>query len=160
MEAGNRPARLGGNPIGTHYLAHRLWRRGVPLLPTLLEAFLFIVWNVRLPYQTQVGQGCTIAHGGVGIVVHPDAQIGRDVILCQQVTIGGTGTRQGAPVIGDGVYLGAGAKVLGPVEIGSHCIIGANAVVVHDIPSRCIAAGVPARIIRSGVVAQSHLKES
>ena len=78
-----------------------------------------------------------------GIVIHPDAKIGPNCLIFQQVTIGTRG-RGGAPVIGGHVDIGAGAKVLGPVNIGNHVLIGANAVVMGDIPNESTACGIPA----------------
>ena len=81
-----------------------------------------------------------------GIVIHPDAEIGPNCLLFQQVTLG-VGD-EGAPKIGGHVDIGAGAKVLGPVVVGRHARIGANAVVLTDVPAEATAVGVPARIIR------------
>jgi serine O-acetyltransferase len=92
-----------------------------------------------------------LGHNGIGIVIHPKVKIGKNVLICQQVTIGGTGYELSVPVIGDDVYIGAGAKILGPIEIGSNCVIGANAVVVKSVPSGCVVAGVPARILKQGI---------
>ena len=96
-----------------------------------------------------------LGHGGNGIVIHPLARIGRHVVIGQQVTVGGTGIGQAKPVIGDHVYIGAGAKILGPITIGNSVVIGANAVVVKSIPSNCVAVGVPARLIKEGVDAHT-----
>ena len=81
-----------------------------------------------------------------GVVIAPDANIGINCIIFQQVTIG---TADGGyPTIGNNVLIGAGAKILGPVKIGDGAKIGANAVVLRDVPAGCAAAGVPARVIR------------
>jgi serine O-acetyltransferase len=74
-----------------------------------------------------------------------------DVPIDQGVSIGGNATKLGVPTIGNGVYIGAGAKILGPIVIGNRAVIGANAVVVTDIPAHCVAAGVPARVIRTDI---------
>jgi len=89
------------------------------------------------------------------VVIHPAVRIGSRVLICHQVTIGGTGNSHSVPVIGNDVYIGAGAKILGPITIGDNCVIGANAVVVKSVPQRCVAAGVPARILRENVDAHS-----
>lgn len=78
-----------------------------------------------------------------GIVIHPDALIGPNCLIFQQVTIGTRGPG-GAPQIGGHVDIGAGAKILGPVKIGNHVVIGANAVVLIDVPDNCMAVGIPA----------------
>ncbi len=82
-----------------------------------------------------------------GIVIHPEARIGPNCLLFQQVTIG-SGHRPGVPNIGGHVDVGAGAKVLGDVRIGDHAQIGANAVVVEDVPAGATVAGIPAKVVR------------
>jgi serine O-acetyltransferase len=82
-----------------------------------------------------------------GIVIHPDAVIGPNCLIFQQVTIG-QGSKPGAPVIEGHVDIGAGAKILGGIKIGEHSIIGANAVVVKDVPKYSVAVGVPAQARR------------
>ncbi|WP_236544513.1 serine O-acetyltransferase [Roseovarius atlanticus] len=82
-----------------------------------------------------------------GVVVHPDAVIGPNCILFQQVTLGTNRGDKGAPQLGGHVDVGPGAKILGPVTIGDHAVIGANAVVLHDVPAGATAVGVPARIL-------------
>ena len=84
-----------------------------------------------------------------GIVIHQDAVIGDHCLIMQQVTLGQT-AEGGAPTLGDGVYIGAGAKLLGKITIGNNTRIGANAVVLADVPENCTAVGIPARIIKRG----------
>lgn len=81
-----------------------------------------------------------------GIVIHPDAKIGPNCLIFQQVTVGARGSG-GVPSIGGHVDIGAGARILGSVDIGDHAVIGANAVVITDIPIGCIAVGIPAQVI-------------
>ena len=87
----------------------------------------------------------------MGVVLHPHVVIGEKVLIQHQVTIGGSGYSDKVPCVGDDVYIGAGAKIIGPIEIGSHCVIVANAVVVKSVPSRCVVAGVPAKIIKENI---------
>ena len=143
------------NPIALYYAANWMHRHGVPLIPRLLQAILFLSCGAVVPCQTKIGKGCKLGHGGSGVVIHEKAQIGSRVMICQQVTIGGSGIGSRLPVIGDDVYLGAGAKILGAVEVGNDSVIGANAVVVRSVPPRSVAAGVPARIIAEDVSARS-----
>jgi serine O-acetyltransferase len=107
--------------------------------------FWSVVTGAEIPLNTRaIEGGLEIPHPN-GIVIHPDAQIGPNCLLFQQVTLG-TGPRPGLPVLGAGVEIGAGAKILGGVHIGDFAIIGANAVVITDIPAGAIAVGVPAVI--------------
>lgn len=100
----------------------------------------------ELPLTGHIGGGLLVPHPN-GIVVHPDARIGPNCILFQQVTIGRGGKLPGAPVLVGHVDVGAGARILGGVTIGAHAKIGANAVVLSDVPAHATAVGIPARVI-------------
>ena len=104
------------------------------------------VCGADIPLRTALGGGLIMTHPN-GIVIHPDARIGANCLIFQQVTIG-VGTAPGVPVIGDHVDIGAGAKLLGGIRIGDHAKIGANSVVLKDVPGGATAVGIPARIIR------------
>jgi len=138
-----------------YYWANWLYRRHIPLLPGILQRLLFLVFGAFVPYLTDIGPGCCLAHGGKGVVIHEKARIGRHVRILPQVTIGQREPKRSStskfPEIGDDVYIGTGAKILGPVVVGSNSVIGANAVVVESVPTHCVAAGVPARIIRENI---------
>ncbi|MCD7785685.1 MAG: serine O-acetyltransferase [Oscillospiraceae bacterium] len=95
--------------------------------------------------------GTTLAYGGVGVVIHKNAVIGKDCIIESNVTIGGRNNIPGAPVIGDNVFIGTGAKILGNIRIGSGSIIGANAVVIYDVPEKCSVGGIPAKILHENI---------
>jgi serine O-acetyltransferase len=139
------------NPLALYRIAHCLHNNHVPAVPRMMDYIIRILFACWLPHTATIGRRTVLGYGGLGIVVHGEAQIGDDVHIDQCVTIGGNATEYGVPTIGDGVYIGAGAKILGPVIIGSNTVIGANAVVVTDIPSNCLAVGVPARVIRSDI---------
>jgi serine O-acetyltransferase len=126
---------------------HRIVRAPLSLIYKLLFKFIQIVTGIELPCEATLGRRCRIDHFG-GIVVSGDAVLGDDVVLRNGVTIGlrHAGVR-GSPKIGNRVDLGAGAKILGSITIGDDSIVGANAVVLHDVPLNCVAIGVPARII-------------
>ena len=131
------------------------WRYGVrpawlrkpfSLAYRLLRTAIQIVAGIELHCETRVGRRLLIEHFG-GIIVSGDAVIGDDVVIRQGVTIGlRTTGRRGAPVIGDRVDIGAGAKLLGNIRIGNDAVIGANAVVLCDVPAGALAVGVPAVI--------------
>jgi serine O-acetyltransferase/putative colanic acid biosynthesis acetyltransferase WcaB len=106
---------------------------------------LLVEWllGVELPWGTRVGRRLRIEHG-VGLVVNAYTDIGDDVVLRQNVTIGNTGTRLECPRIEDGVDVGAGAVIIGDIVVGAGARIGANAVVVKDVTQGAVAVGVPA----------------
>ena len=89
-----------------------------------------------------------------------DAGTANNVVIGQQVTIGGRSRIYGVPVVEDRCFIGAGAKILGPVRIGPESVVGATAVVVHDVPPRSVVAGVPARIIRKNITIDDYIDES
>ena len=128
-------------------LAHALHRARVPLLPRVLCLVNRILFALVLPASARVGRGVLFGYQGLGIVVHADAVIGDHVVIATGVTIGGTGTHPGVPVIEAHAYIGSGAKLLGPIRIGHGARIGANAVVLCDVPAGAVAVGVPARVL-------------
>ncbi len=125
-----------------------LLRRPLSLLYKLMKITVQITSGIDLPCEAVVGRRLRIDHFG-GIVVSGDSVIGDDVVIRNGVTIGlkRTGER-GAPRIGDGVDIGSGARILGPVSVGAGAVVGANAVVISDVPAGALAVGVPARIKR------------
>jgi serine O-acetyltransferase len=128
----------------------RLRDAGVPkpALAPLVAAHRFwsAVSGADIPLGSDIGGGLVLPHP-TGVVVHPDATIGVNCLLFQGVTLG-YGPRPGLPVLEGHVDVGAGAKILGGVRIGAHAKIGANAVVLEDVPSGATAVGIPARLTR------------
>jgi serine O-acetyltransferase len=139
------------NPIVFYYLANWFYCHHFPILPSLFQLLIFILFKAVIPYRVQIGTGCLLAHGGNGVVIHPDVRIGCNVLICHQVTIGGAKKNWIVPIIGNDVYIGAGAKIIGPVTIGDNCVIGVNAVVIRSVQSGCVVAGVPARVLHQGI---------
>jgi serine O-acetyltransferase len=113
-------------------------------LAIIRHRFWSVVTGADIPLNSHIAGGLLLPHAN-GVVIHPDASIGPNCLIFQQVTIGTRGPG-GAPQIGGHVDIGAGAKVLGPVKIGEHAVIGANAVVLTDVPAHCMAVGIPAVI--------------
>ncbi len=107
-----------------------------------------IKFGIEIYPETEIGEGLYIGHWG-GIVVNPLVKIGKNCNLSQGVTIGqlNRGIKKGVPVIGNNVYIGPGAKVIGNIKIGDNVAIGANSVVVDDVPNNSVVIGVPAKIV-------------
>jgi serine O-acetyltransferase len=136
--------------LAIHAMSHWLWMRRVPLLPRLLSLFNRIVFSTQIPAGTRIGKDVRLNYSGLGTVLHARAVIGDRVEIGPGVVIGGRSEIFEVPVIEDDVVIGVGAKVLGPVRIGRGAVIGANAVVVHDVPPGAVVAGIPARVLRIG----------
>lgn len=108
---------------------------------------IFFLFNSYIPYQTKIGKGTRLGHRGIAVVINKAAIIGANVLIRAHVTIGKLDSNAGAPLISDNVEIGDGAKILGHIRIGENARIGANAVVLTDIPDNATAVGVPARVI-------------
>jgi len=134
-----------------YYLSRRLYLKGVPILPQVIWKLIRIIFACDVKYTAQIGQNVGFFHNGLGVVIHKDAVIGDGCMLYQNVTIGGngkTGDANGAPVIGNNVFIGAGAVILGPISIGDGAKIGANSVVLHDVPEGATVVGMPAKVVK------------
>lgn len=132
-----------------HRLNHRLWRRGFFYGARLL-AFLTRLWtNIDIHPGATIGRRFFIDHGA-GVVIGETAEIGDDVTLYHGVTLGGTTWNKGKrhPTLGNGVLVGAGAKILGPITLGDNVRVGANSVVVKDVPANRTVVGIPGRIVQ------------
>lgn len=110
-----------------------------------------LIHNSHIPYTASIGEGSKFAYGGIGIVIHDKSIIGKNCTIGQNVTIGGRTGHGGPPIIGDNVYISAGARVIGKFNVGNNVVIGANSVVMHDIPDNTVVAGVPAKIISQDI---------
>lgn len=130
-----------------HRVAHRWWRKGHRSRARLLSQFARRRTGIEIHPGAQIGRRVFIDHG-MGVVVGETAVVGDDVLLFHGVTLGGTSMSHGKrhPTLGDRVVVGAGAKILGPVDVGCDARIGANAVVVKDVPTGATAVGIPAAI--------------
>jgi serine O-acetyltransferase len=136
---------MGFDAMTLYRLARKLHSLGVPLVPELLRKAIYHLHNSYVPHQAEIGEGTQLGYGGMGVVIHPEARIGKNCLISQQVTIGGRSGMDGAPNIGNYVRIGAGAKILGPITVGDFAAVGANAVVLKNVRSGAVVAGVPAR---------------
>jgi serine O-acetyltransferase len=118
-------------------------------MPWVFEKLILLICRCVVPRRCEIVEGTELGYGGIAVVIHERARIGRNVMISPCVTIGGRSGIHGVPVIEDDVFIGAGAKVLGDIRIGRRAVIGANAVVLESVPADTVVAGVPARVIRS-----------
>ena len=140
----------GFHAIVYYRIARGLYRMKIPFFPRLLSQMGRFFTGIEIHPGAQIGRGFFIDHG-MGVIIGETAIIGDDVTVYQQVTLGGTGKEQGKrhPTLGNRVVIGAGAKVLGNIHIGDNVLVGANAVVVRDVPESSTVVGVPGRISSS-----------
>ena len=131
-----------------HRIAHSIYNRGLRFIPRFISGFSRLVTTIDIHPAAQIGNRVFIDHGA-GVVIGETAVIGDDVVIYQQVTLGGVSTSHGKrhPTVGNRVVIGAGAKVLGNITLGDDAKVGANSVVVKDVPCCSTAVGVPARIL-------------
>ena len=138
----------GVHAILTHRLSHRLWQAGWRFMARFLSFLGRTLTNVDIHPGATIGRRFFIDHGAGGVIGEP-AEVGDDVTLSHGVTLGGTSWNKGKrhPTLADGVVVGAGAKILGPISIGERVRVGANSVVVKDVPADRTVVGVPGRIV-------------
>lgn len=139
----------GVHALLAHRVAHALAGAGVPLLPRAIAGLARTLTGIEIHPGAQIGDGLFIDHG-MGVVIGETAQIGDNVTLYQGVTLGGTGFATGKrhPTVQDNVTIGSGAKLLGPITVGHGAKIGANSVVIHDVPPNSTVVGNPGHPVR------------
>jgi serine O-acetyltransferase len=139
----------GVHALLAHRVAHALHRAGVPLVPRLIAATSRSMTGIEIHPAAAIGCGLFIDHG-MGVVIGETAEIGDNVTLYQGVTLGGTGFATGKrhPTVEDNVTIGSGAKLLGPITVGHGSKIGANSVVIHDVPPNSTVVGNPGHPVR------------
>ena len=136
-----------------HRISHKLWKYKIPLLPRVLSQFTRSFTGIEIHPGAQIGRGVFIDHG-MGVVIGETSQIGNRCLLYQGVTLGGTGKDHGKrhPTLEENVVVGAGAKVLGAITVGTNTRIGAGSVVLRDVDADSTVVGIPGRVIhQSGV---------
>jgi serine O-acetyltransferase len=139
----------GFHAVLMHRLAHRLYEADIPILPRFISQVSRFLTGIEIHPGAQIGRRFFIDHG-MGVVIGETAEIGDDVTLYQGVTLGGTGFATGKrhPTVQDNVTIGSGAKLLGPITVGHGSKIGANSVVIHDVPANSTVVGNPGHPVR------------
>lgn len=139
----------GVHALLAHRVAHVLHERGVPVAPRAIAATTRALTGIEIHPAARIGRGLFIDHG-VGVVIGETAEIGHDVTVYQGVTLGGTGFATGKrhPTVGDNVTIGSGAKLLGPISVGHGAKVGANSVVITDVPPNSTVVGNPGHPVR------------
>ncbi|SKA84138.1 serine O-acetyltransferase [Clostridium sp. USBA 49] len=134
--------------IIAYRIAHSFYKKKFYFIARLISQAARFFTGIEIHPGAKIGKGLFIDHG-MGVVIGETAEIGNDVVIYHGVTLGGTGKETGKrhPTIGNNVVIGAGAKVLGPIYIGDNSKIGANAVVLADIPCNSTAVGIPAKVV-------------
>ena len=143
----------GFQAISLHRISHILWKYKLPLIPRILSQINRSLTGIEIHPGAKIGQGVFIDHG-MGVVIGETAEIGNRCLLYQGVTLGGTGKESGKrhPTLEENVVVGAGAKVLGAIQVGANTRIGAGSVVVRDVEADSTVVGIPGRVVhQSGV---------
>lgn len=141
----------GVHAVWSHRVSHALWRRGAKYPARVLSQVTRMVTNIEIHPGAVLGPRLVIDHGA-GVVVGETAEIGADVTIYHGVTLGGRSLDpvKRHPTIGDGVLIGTGAAVLGPIEVGNGSRIGANSVLVRSVPAGSVVVGVPGQLAAAG----------
>lgn len=140
----------GLHAVCAHRVAHRLHNMGVPVLPRLMSHVTRTVTGIEIHPGAKLGQGVFIDHG-IGVVIGETAEIGDDVLIYQGVTLGGTTLEpvKRHPTIGPNVVIGAGASILGNIEVGANSFVGAGSVVTKPVPPGATVVGIPGKVVAS-----------
>lgn len=133
-----------------HTISHFLYTHGLRFLGRLNSQFMRFLTGIEIHPNAKIGHSVFIDHGS-GVVIGETAEVGDRVLMYHGATLGGTGKHVGKrhPTVGNDVTIGAGAKVLGPIKIGDRVRIGANSVVLKDVPNDCTVVGIPGKIVRN-----------
>lgn len=130
-------------------MEHWLYNHHLNVIAQMLRGLVRIIFSADVPPQMQIGKGTVFPHDALGCVFHPDVKIGKNCKILHGVTMGGRAGHKGLPIIGDNVVIGTHAQLIGNVKIGNNSIVGAGAIVTHDVPDNVVVVGNPARILKS-----------
>lgn len=137
---------MANRAIKWQQLANKLYYKRIPILPGIIYRWIHFRYNCDISPVTKIGEGTTLGHGGIGVVINSEAEIGKYCILAQNVTL--AKHKGKAPQLDDCVYVGHGSIIMGGVKIGRNAFIGALSLVNRDVPENAIVAGIPAKVIR------------
>ena len=129
-----------------YIISNKLYRQNFLLLAKVFVRLNRFIFGCEIPSSAEIDYSVQLKHGGLGVVIHDNAVIGKNTVIYHGVTVGGR-EHHGTPIIGENVYIGSGAKVLGNVKIGNGAKIGANAVVLRDVEEGRTVIGVPAKYV-------------
>ena len=139
-------------------IVYVLYSMKVPLLPEIInKLFIRLLFGCQIGTGAKLGKNVSLGYGGLGIVIHPRSVIGDSVTVGTGVVIGGTSGKYEVPEIGNNTIISSGAKIIGPVTVGKNCVIGANAVVINDIPDNSLVVGVPAKIVKYNIDIKNYV---
>lgn len=136
-----------------HRFSHKLYKWKIPVLPRFISFIMRFLTGIDIHPGATIGRNFFIDHG-MGVVIGETTEIGDDVLVYQGVTLGGTSSSHGKrhPTLGNGVVVGAGAKVLGNIYIGANAKIGAGSVVINEVPENATVVGVPGKVVMQNIV--------
>ena len=135
------------NSIILYRFARWLYLNKVPLLPKIVTLLIFLVYNCKIPYKAEIGEGTFLVYGGIGCLINEDSKIGNNCSIGVGAKIVGKGPFKHGPQIGNKVFIGTGAVIQGPVIIEDNVIIAPNSVVTKSVRANSIVAGIPAKVI-------------
>lgn len=144
-----------------HRIAHKLRYWGIPVIPRMISYVSRIITGIEIHPGARIGRKFFIDHG-MGVVIGETTYIGDNVLIYQGVTLGGTGKEHGKrhPTLGDNVIVGAGAKILGNLKIGTNSRIGAGSVVIEDVPENSTVVGIPGRVVHQSIMVDGQLQHN
>lgn len=134
------------NVIKLQQKAHRLWLKGHSKLGGGICLIIYYLSNCAISYKAKIGKGTALGYGGIGCVIHAQAIIGENCKISQNVTIAAKNGK--APKIGNNVFIGANSVIIGDVELGDNCFVGALSLVNKSFPANIIIVGSPAKLLR------------
>lgn len=131
-----------------HRIEQWLYCHHMNLLAQAIRGGVRIIFSADVPPQMKIGKGTVFPHDALGCVFHPEVKIGKNCKILHGVTMGGRAGHKGLPIIGDNVVIGTHSQILGDVIIGNNSIVGAGAIVTHNVPDNAVVVGNPARVLR------------